>query len=111
MLELARQPERHAAYVGHWIKNLREDPRELYRAAKDAQGISDYVLEFGPGAATPATAAPAGAGQLRPFNRSGCSPGRQINGMTARQFRSPRLAICTRNATPRLACISSNGLR
>ena len=46
-LGLARQPDRHAAYVEFWIQRLKEDPREVYRAAKDAQQISDYVLEFG----------------------------------------------------------------
>ncbi len=64
-LELARQPERHAAYVGHWIKNLREDPRELYRAAQDAQGISDYVLEFGR-EREPGREPPAGQSRQRP---------------------------------------------
>ena len=43
-LALGHDPSRHAAYVGHWIKALRDDPREIYRAAQDAQQISDYVL-------------------------------------------------------------------
>ena len=43
-LELGHDPGRHASYVGAWIQALREDPREIYRASKDAQGISDYVL-------------------------------------------------------------------
>lgn len=43
-LELGHDPGRHAAYVGAWIQALRDDPREIYRASKDAQGISDYVL-------------------------------------------------------------------
>ncbi|MCY4593225.1 MAG: zincin-like metallopeptidase domain-containing protein [Bryobacterales bacterium] len=43
-LALGHDPSRHAAYVGHWIKALKDDPREIYRAAQDAQEISDYVL-------------------------------------------------------------------
>ena len=44
-LQLGHDPGRHAAYVGSWIQALREDPREIYRASKDAQEISDYILE------------------------------------------------------------------
>ena len=44
-LNLGHDPARNAAYVGHWIKALRDDSREIYRAARDAQGISDYLLE------------------------------------------------------------------
>ena len=43
-IALGHDPSRHAAYVGHWIKALKDDPREIYRAAQDAQEISDYVL-------------------------------------------------------------------
>ena len=44
-LELGHDPVRSASYVGHWIKALRDDSREIYRAARDAQDISDYLLE------------------------------------------------------------------
>ena len=44
-LQLGHDPARHASYVGAWIQALRDDPREIYRASKDAQGISDYVLD------------------------------------------------------------------
>jgi antirestriction protein ArdC len=33
-----------AAYVGSWIKALKEDKHELFRAARDAGEIADYVL-------------------------------------------------------------------
>ncbi|CDG90616.1 zincin-like metallopeptidase domain-containing protein [Xenorhabdus bovienii] len=36
----------HAAYVGSWIKVLKENPREIFRAAADAEHISDYVTGF-----------------------------------------------------------------
>ncbi len=44
-LNLGYDPARNASYVGHWIQALRDDSREIYRAARDAQGISDYLLE------------------------------------------------------------------
>lgn len=43
-LAVGHDPSRHAAYAGHWIKVLRDDPREIYRAAQDARETSDYVL-------------------------------------------------------------------
>lgn len=43
-LELGHDPSRHAAYVGSWIQALRDDPREIYRASRDAQDMSDYLL-------------------------------------------------------------------
>ena len=39
-------PERHAAYVGNWIKALQEDKNEIFRAAHDASAITDYLLAF-----------------------------------------------------------------
>ncbi len=41
---LGHDPSRHAAYVDSWVKALHDDPREIYRASKDAQEMSDYVL-------------------------------------------------------------------
>ena len=35
---------RGAAYVAGWIKALEDDPKEIYKAAADAQKISDYLL-------------------------------------------------------------------
>ena len=43
-LQIGHDPARSASYVNHWVKALRADPREIYRAAQDAQQISDYVL-------------------------------------------------------------------
>ena len=45
-LGIGHDPEQHAAYVGSWIKALEEDPLEIFRAAADAEKISDYVLSF-----------------------------------------------------------------
>ena len=41
---VGHDPARGAAYVEGWIKALEEDPREIRRAAADAQRISDFVL-------------------------------------------------------------------
>ena len=46
-LKIGHDPARHASYVGSWVQQLREDPREIYRAARDAQEMSDYVLGRG----------------------------------------------------------------
>ena len=43
-LNLGHDPSRHAGYVGGWIEALQDDPREIHRAAKDAQRISDHVV-------------------------------------------------------------------
>ena len=43
-LGIGHDPAQHAAYVGHWIKILKDDPSELYRAASDAEEIFHYVL-------------------------------------------------------------------
>lgn len=42
-LGLPHQVGQHAAYVQSWIKVLKEDPMEIVHAAKDAQGIMEYV--------------------------------------------------------------------
>jgi putative DNA primase/helicase len=43
-LGIGHDPQRHAAYVGSWIKALRDDPLEIFRAAADAEKMSGYVL-------------------------------------------------------------------
>jgi len=45
-LEIGHDPSHHAAYVGSWIKVLQEDPREIFRAAADAEKIASYVMAF-----------------------------------------------------------------
>ena len=52
----------HASYIADWIKPLKEDKREIFRAAADAQRIADMQLGFHPDYAPqidePATPAP-----------------------------------------------------
>lgn len=43
-LGLGHDPQQHAAYVGHWITVLQDDPLEIFRAAADAEKIHNYVL-------------------------------------------------------------------
>jgi antirestriction protein ArdC len=38
----------HASYLAHWIKPLKDDKREIFRAAADAQRIADMELGFHP---------------------------------------------------------------
>ena len=45
-LEIGHDPGQHSAYVGSWIKALKNDPKEIFRAASDAERISGYVMGF-----------------------------------------------------------------
>ncbi len=38
----------HAAYIEHWIKSLKEDPRYLFSAASKAQAAADYLANLQP---------------------------------------------------------------
>ena len=42
---VGHDPSRGAAYVESWVAVLEEDPREIRRAAADAQKISDFVID------------------------------------------------------------------
>ncbi len=42
---LAHDPSRHAGYVEGWLKALKEDPNEIFRASRDAERIKTYILE------------------------------------------------------------------
>jgi len=48
--ELGLPPDipQHASYIASWIKPLKDDKREIFRAAADAQRIADMVLGFHP---------------------------------------------------------------
>lgn len=43
-LRIGHDPAQHAAYVGSWIRAIKDDPLEIFRAAADAERIQDYVL-------------------------------------------------------------------
>ena len=38
----------HASYIANWIKPLKDDKREIFRAAADAQRIASMELGFHP---------------------------------------------------------------
>ncbi len=42
-LSIATPMDNHAAYVGAWLKKLREDKFEIFRAAKDARKMVDFL--------------------------------------------------------------------
>ncbi|PSJ16486.1 zincin-like metallopeptidase domain-containing protein [Nitrosomonas supralitoralis] len=45
-LGIGHDPRQHVSYVGSWIKVLEQDPKEIFRAAADAEKIQDYVLSL-----------------------------------------------------------------
>lgn len=38
----------HTAYIASWIKALKEDPREIFRAASAAEKVHSFVMAFDP---------------------------------------------------------------
>jgi antirestriction protein ArdC len=42
---IPRDPSQHAAYVASWIKALKDDKNEIFRAAADASKACDFLLE------------------------------------------------------------------
>jgi len=45
--QLQKQAQRHAAYIQNWSSILAKSPDELFKAIKDADQISDYLLDKG----------------------------------------------------------------
>jgi putative DNA primase/helicase len=43
-LGIAYDPGQHAAYVGSWIKVLKEDKNEIFRASRDAERITEFLM-------------------------------------------------------------------
>jgi antirestriction protein ArdC len=50
-----------AAYIAEWLSKLRDDKKEIFRAASDAQRIADYLLAFHPDHAARTAAPPSDA--------------------------------------------------
>ena len=44
-LGTGHNPQHGTAYVASWVKALRDDPREVYRAAAEADKISHYLVD------------------------------------------------------------------
>src|SRR6202167_579094 len=45
-LGVPHDPANHAAYVGSWIKALKEDKNEIFRAAHEPSAATDFVLSL-----------------------------------------------------------------
>lgn len=45
-LGVGHDPGQHASYVESWVKVLQDDPSEIFKAAKDADKITAFVMEF-----------------------------------------------------------------
>ena len=45
-LGIGHDPGQHVAYVASWIKALEQDPREIFRAAADAEKITKMIRSF-----------------------------------------------------------------
>lgn len=45
-LGIGHDPGQHAAYVKSWVKALKDDPMEIFRAAADAEKIVGFVMAF-----------------------------------------------------------------
>ena len=44
-LGVAYEPQHGTAYVKGWVEVLKDDPKEIHKAAAEAGRISDYVCE------------------------------------------------------------------
>ncbi len=45
-LQIGHDFGQHAAYVDHWIKVLQDDPKEIFRASRDAEKIHGFMMEL-----------------------------------------------------------------
>jgi antirestriction protein ArdC len=45
-LGVGHDPGQHAAYVKSWVRALKDDPREIFRASADAEKIHAYLMAF-----------------------------------------------------------------
>ena len=48
MVGLEGKVQNHAKYVSSWIEVLKGDKHEIFRAARDAEAIVDYLMELAP---------------------------------------------------------------
>ena len=45
-LNIGHDSNQHVAYVESWIKILQDEPKEIFRAAADAEKIQEYIFSF-----------------------------------------------------------------
>jgi antirestriction protein ArdC len=80
-LGIGHDPGQHAAYVKSWIQVLKEDPKEILRASRDADKITGYVLGL------EKERVPANVEKLRPVERP-TEPGMSGNNPAPRRARA-----------------------
>ncbi|PYT22337.1 MAG: hypothetical protein DMG57_35675 [Acidobacteria bacterium] len=79
---IPHDPAQHAAYVGSWIKTLKEDKNEIFRAAHDASQAADFLLAL--------ERARSIAGEVLHFRVLGGSPGSAFDREAANRERHRR---------------------
>lgn len=47
-LDLGHNADGHASYIASWLKTLKNEPLEIFRAAADAEKILNFILAFDP---------------------------------------------------------------
>ncbi|MCF3948274.1 ArdC family protein [Acidiphilium iwatense] len=84
-LGIGHDPSQHAAYVGNWIKALQQEPREIFRAASDAEKIAGYLTTLQHQKAVQGTAADARQADApeRGYWQKAIESGRQIQAKEA----------------------------
>lgn len=45
-LQIGHDPSQHIAYLESWAKAVKEDPKEIFKAVKDADKITQHLLSF-----------------------------------------------------------------
>lgn len=45
-LQIGHDPSQHIAYLESWAKVIKDDPKEIFKAVKDADAINQYLLSF-----------------------------------------------------------------
>lgn len=48
-LQIGHDPSQHIAYLESWAKVVKDDPKEIFKAVKDADAINQYLLSFDKG--------------------------------------------------------------
>jgi len=86
-LNIGHDPGQHAAYVKSWIKVLEDDPKEILRAARDAEKIKEHVMEYERTASTEKAPAQASGGPVTPPPKE--LSVEQLAEMVAQRFPNP----------------------
>jgi flagellar biosynthesis chaperone FliJ len=47
-LQIGHDPSQHIAYLESWVRAIKENPKEIFQAVRDADAIQDYILSLDP---------------------------------------------------------------